>query len=1145
MVNSTCPVETKARDPVPFIVDGKLNFKAHDVGWIISGAFTLVASIASFWLIWKHLTYYTCPQQQRHIVRMLFMVPIYAIVSWMSYLFYSEALYYETIRDCYEAVVITSFFYLLLQYVGDTRAEQHAVFRNIKLKKWFWPLGPWKYRPDGLHFLWLMKICILQYALVRPICTIVAVVLQYFNLYCLNSWMPYFGHVWIAVAISLSVTVAMYCIVQFYIPIEKELKPYSPILKFLAVKSVVFLTFWQSTFLSILAYFKVIHETEYMSSEEVQAGINALLETFEMVIFGFLHIKAFTYLIYRPADRARTTSRWRALIDVIDYRDWAREMKESNRYIYARSRGKDYTVVEDIRAAKYRHLALALGRDRAEALQAELEKEKGQASAVPWRRSLDAELEDGQPAASPEDDVLAEHGSLIPQPAADVTGSSGSIARSAIAMEHCDAGMASDHSPAEKYPYDNRQSHTVSPEHLQEEEQSMLPELHANYQAHHDRIGEARSGHNIDSLASASDETGMRAWWRYVRDRLSFTQHEDGERDGHGTSSVHENRESRSTELHTTQNYLYQNDSLQRRVSLSGQQSPLDQLISTHSSPDQAHAPLEGTETTRPRLLTSESALRATEMVATSSSYSRRGEEFTVEEGRQEDTVTSEMPTAKMTPTIAQVQLMAPSNPVVSDRASVSEFHSTTSASHTHISTAQPYAITSTAPQDRSELTRAHGEGAAAHEHRSASHGHHEVSRARTSRPPASRTSAAPSLSADRYGGEGHRSGMRVADNAALSFSPDQHSSQRASSDRASCTLPNAAPGLSDGLAGNPESAALVALQSRKLAVARSGPKGKVINISIPQPLSPARYPDQAAESFQATGQISELAGAVSVESPEALRPRQSYITTNNLAVSSPAQLPNNVPRQPPQQPQVPREMVPHRAGAVIQEHHRPGSSATRSAYTGPQSGPVRHSLHGPPTLARPAWPSRPALPVRGADELPRSLASAKRNADSLSFSPGDIITPAQRMNASYAPHISAQHHIMPSVVQPGYFQPMLPHREYPSMSQADVQLRNGWPVPHEIAATASGRLNHSGLPATRSSQLRGGTQYDRWSGEPLHDTRRRHSHIPPPTHRMPTWQDQSMAGRTALGGSVPRAPVARRQTDTVYDTVYHIEYID
>ena len=376
MSNSTCPVERAPVDPVPFYTNGNITFKAHDVGWIICGFFSLIATTASFWLVWKHLTYYTCPQQQRHIVRMLFMVPIYAIVSTLSYVFYHEAIYYQTIRDCYEAVVITSFFNLLLQYVGDTPAEQHEVFRQVKLKKWFFPLGFWKYRPSGLHFLWLMKICILQYAIVRPVCTLAAVGLQYFGLYCLESWEPVFGHIWISVTISISVTVAMYCVIQFYMPISEELKPYDPVLKFLAVKTVVFLTFWQDSFLSILVYFGAIKQSKYMTAGDIQVGINALLESFWMVVFGFVHIKAFTYLIYRPQDRARTTRRGRALLDVLDFRDWWYDMKQSTRYVAARSRGKDYTIVDDIRREKYQHLEKALGRERWDHMQAEREVEK-------------------------------------------------------------------------------------------------------------------------------------------------------------------------------------------------------------------------------------------------------------------------------------------------------------------------------------------------------------------------------------------------------------------------------------------------------------------------------------------------------------------------------------------------------------------------------------------------------------------------------------------------------------------------------------------------------------------------------------------------------------------------------------------------
>lgn len=394
MVNMTCPtIPDKPSDPKPFFQNGQIDFKAHDVGWLVCGIMALIATISSAWLIWKHLTYYTCPQQQRHIVRLLIMVPIYAIVSFLSYLFYHEALYYQTIRDCYEAVLVTSFFYLILSYTGDTRAEQHAVFRNIEVNSrfWVWPLGSWKYRPEGLHFLWLMKICVLQYAIIRPLCTFIAVGTQYFGYYCLQSWMPWFTHVWCSLFISISVTVAMYCLIQLYMPVRKLVDPYKPILKFLSIKTIVFLTFWQDTFLSFLVSFNVIKATEYFTAEQIQTGINALLQCFWMLLFGFIHVKAFSYLPYRPEDRSRTTRRGKALLDSLDFRDWFVEMKESTRYIAARSKGRNYTLAEDLRAKRHEHLLNALGKERNADLEAEIDMEKAVMPTF-WKNPEDAQF---------------------------------------------------------------------------------------------------------------------------------------------------------------------------------------------------------------------------------------------------------------------------------------------------------------------------------------------------------------------------------------------------------------------------------------------------------------------------------------------------------------------------------------------------------------------------------------------------------------------------------------------------------------------------------------------------------------------------------------------------------------------------------
>lgn len=96
------------------------------------------------------------------IVRLLLMVPIYAIVSLASYIFWNHAIPITLVRDSYESFVLYSFFYLLLQYLAPTTEGQKEVFRNVVLKKWIFPLGSVKYRPrDGLYFLQLMKwVCL-------------------------------------------------------------------------------------------------------------------------------------------------------------------------------------------------------------------------------------------------------------------------------------------------------------------------------------------------------------------------------------------------------------------------------------------------------------------------------------------------------------------------------------------------------------------------------------------------------------------------------------------------------------------------------------------------------------------------------------------------------------------------------------------------------------------------------------------------------------------------------------------------------------------------------------------------------------------------------------------------------------------------
>lgn len=46
----------------------------------------------------------------------------------------------------------------------------------------------------------------------------------------------------------IAVTIAMYCLIQFYIQIKDDISQHQPFLKILSIKLVIFLSFWQSVY---------------------------------------------------------------------------------------------------------------------------------------------------------------------------------------------------------------------------------------------------------------------------------------------------------------------------------------------------------------------------------------------------------------------------------------------------------------------------------------------------------------------------------------------------------------------------------------------------------------------------------------------------------------------------------------------------------------------------------------------------------------------------------------------------------------------------------------------------------------------------------------------------------------------------------
>lgn len=414
MVNSSCPATTElASNTVPLFNNGNINFQAHDVGWLLAGLLALLACAISAFLVDRHLVHFTCPSQQRHIVRLLLMVPVFAICSVLAYWDYKHYLYHDLVLECYEAVTIRAFFDLLLAYLavqappsqltidgvekidatttpatGDlTRKERERnlqhVIDGVHLSHWMFPFGFVKFRFDGGGeregelFLWWMRIgvvgndsiplsmsrdrltfltCIgtqMQYFVLQVLCTVGSIIAEALGDYCESSWSPTHVHVWWAAIVSISISVAMYCVLQLYMPLSSQLAPFQPILKLAAIKLVVFFEFWQGELFSVLQMVGVIKDHEYWTAEEINIGPNSLCTVLEMVCFSLLHLKAFTFSPYVLKPPTSTTSsfsgptargaavhtaeirtkRWPAIKKCLWLSDVARETGQEARYM--------------------------------------------------------------------------------------------------------------------------------------------------------------------------------------------------------------------------------------------------------------------------------------------------------------------------------------------------------------------------------------------------------------------------------------------------------------------------------------------------------------------------------------------------------------------------------------------------------------------------------------------------------------------------------------------------------------------------------------------------------------------------------------------------------------------------------------------
>ncbi|KAF5604664.1 DUF300 domain-containing protein [Fusarium pseudocircinatum] len=279
------------------MADGGTGQKLTYATTVVAGIASVVATILSVISIMLQAKNYRKPLLQRYVVRILLMVPIYSIASWTSMVSLKAAAFLDPVRDIYEAFTIYTFFQLLINYLGGERSLIIMTHGRAPVHH-LWPLNHVLPKVDisDPHTFLSIKRGILQYAWLKPILALSAIIMKATGTYQEGYIGLSSGYLWSGIIYNISVTVSLYALGLFWVCMNHDLKPFRPVPKFLCIKLIIFASYWQGFFLSILVFLGAIPDNvEGYTSDNLAAAIQDALICVEMPVFAVAHWYAFSW----------------------------------------------------------------------------------------------------------------------------------------------------------------------------------------------------------------------------------------------------------------------------------------------------------------------------------------------------------------------------------------------------------------------------------------------------------------------------------------------------------------------------------------------------------------------------------------------------------------------------------------------------------------------------------------------------------------------------------------------------------------------------------------------------------------------------------------------------------------------------------
>lgn len=303
---------------------------------IIACFFLALTLLISGILVVKHLRRYTRPAEQRPIVRICLVPPVFGILSCFSLAFYQSYQYLNPIQLFYEATALVSLFLLFVEYVKKG-VHEDVFFQQARPHKDLSLIAPGCCFPccrkrkgqvaagEMLRWYRLLWILIFLYFFFMFVLTVGQVVASADNVYCEESLSFHYAHIYLTIGNIIVTTAGLGALIAFYLEFRNDMKPHRPTWQLLFFKLEVIIQLTQSIVFSFLSGRRAYTTGGHVTKEDYLYGIPSFLIAVEQVFFAIAFHFVFRSRYYVPGTAAQEDREampfFRALLDVMNPMD--------------------------------------------------------------------------------------------------------------------------------------------------------------------------------------------------------------------------------------------------------------------------------------------------------------------------------------------------------------------------------------------------------------------------------------------------------------------------------------------------------------------------------------------------------------------------------------------------------------------------------------------------------------------------------------------------------------------------------------------------------------------------------------------------------------------------------------------------------